>query len=143
MPKKTLSSTSRGSSRGARPPSAKPPEAQPPVVAGIEPLVVSSVEPLVVSPPERIEPLVVSPAKQGEPRTHRELAEAIFAECGAVQVGCELLQSGSERGAAVRARMFETLANWQFGKPGPTAGAENVRVIWDMPRPPREHRDED
>jgi hypothetical protein len=135
MPKKTLSSTSRGSSRGARPPSAKPPEAQPPVVAGIEPLV--------VSPPERIEPLVVSPAKQGEPRTHRELAEAIFAECGAVQVGCELLQSGSERGAAVRARMFETLANWQFGKPGPTAGAENVRVIWDMPRPPREHRDED
>jgi len=135
MPKKTLSSTSRGSSRGARPPSAKPPEAQPPVVAGIEPLV--------VSPPARIEPLVVSPAKQGEPRTHRELAEAIFAECGAVQVGCELLQSGSERGAAVRARMFETLANWQFGKPGPTAGAENVRVIWDMPRPPREHRDED
>ena len=124
MPKKTLSSTSRGSSRGARPPSAKPPEAQPPVVAGIEPLV--------VSPPARI-----------EPRTHRELAEAIFAECGAVQVGCELLQSGSERGAAVRARMFETLANWQFGKPGPTAGAENVRVIWDMPRPPREHRDED
>ena len=86
---------------------------------------------------------MVSSAKHGEPRTHRELAEAIFAECGAVQVGRALLQSSGDRGAAVRARMFETLANWQFGKPGPPAAAGNVRVIWDMPRPPHEQRDED
>ena len=141
MRNKTPSSTSRGSSRRprpARPPgqtSAKLPEAEPPVV--------SSIEPPVASPPARNEPLVVSPPGRIEPRTHRELAEAIFAECSAVQVGCELLQSGSKRGAAVRARMFETLANWQFGKPGPPAAAGNVRVIWDMPRPPHEHRDED
>jgi len=139
MRNKTPSSTSRGSSRRPRPAlppgrtSAKPPETEPPVV--------SSIEPPVASPPARNEPLVVSPAKHGEPRTHRELAEAIFAECGAVQVGCELLQSGSKRGAAVRARMFETLANWRFGKPGPPAAAGNMRVIWDIPGPPHEPQD--
>ena len=77
-----------------------------------------------------------------EPRTHRELAQAISAECDLVQVGCGLLQSGSERGAAVRARMFETVANWQFGKSNSAAGGSGVRVIWDMPGPPHEHRDD-
>ena len=77
-----------------------------------------------------------------EPRNHRELAEAIFAECNAVKVGRELLQSGSERGATVRARVFETLANWLFGKPGPPAGSSGVHVIWDLPRPPHETHQE-
>ena len=73
-----------------------------------------------------------------EPRNHRELAEAIFAECNAVQVGRELLESSSERGATVRARVFETLANWLFGKPGAAGGGSGVQVIWDVPRPPHE-----
>ena len=74
-----------------------------------------------------------------EPRNHRELAQAIFAKCNAVQVGRDLLESGSEKGASVRARVFETLANWQFGKaPDSSAGQTRVRVIWSIPRPPRE-----
>jgi len=120
--------------RGAsvKPASAGPgrPPAAEPLAASPDPIGASAGDTPVVSPPRRI-----------EPRTHRELAQAIFAECGAVQVGRELLQSGSERGAAVRARIFETLANWQFGKPGQPSGAGNVRVIWDMPRPPRESDD--
>lgn len=80
------------------------------------------------------------------PRNHRELAQEIFAQCDAVQVGRELLESGSERGSMVRARVWETLANWLFGKPGPGPGgkppaAPAFRVIWDMPAPPHEKRE--
>lgn len=122
MARKTRSSSGRVSARNGRKPSAKP--------SARKPVVVSEAQPPVVSPPGRI-----------EPRTHRELAQAIFADCDAVGVGRELLESAAERGAAVRARMFETLANWQFGKPGPQAGGGNVRVIWDVPRPPHEPSD--
>jgi hypothetical protein len=98
-------------------------------------------------PPAKREvpPASPAPAPAPDPRSHRELAKAIFAGCNAVEVGRELLQSGSERGATVRARMFETLANWQFGKPAAPAGGTTgaVRVIWDLPAPPHEHRDDD
>ena len=116
-----------------------------------EPPAVSLPPPL--SPPGRIEgrqtePRPVMSTGTQTPRNHRELAQAIFAECNAVQVGRELLESGSERGAAVRARMFETLANWHFGKSNSAAGGPpgrmaDVRVIWDLPAPPHEHRDDD
>jgi hypothetical protein len=74
------------------------------------------------------------------PRNHRELAEAIFAKCDAVKVGRELLESSSEKGASVRARVFETLANWQFGKSAaePSSGRAGLQIIWDIPGPPRE-----
>jgi hypothetical protein len=98
--------------------------------------------------PRRSEPPAV--AERIEPRNHRELAQAISAECDLVQIGLELLQSGTERGASVRARMFETLANWRFGQPAgqPAAAGKagskdgsNVRIIWDLPCPPHEPRD--
>ena len=89
-----------------------------------------------LSPPGRIEgrqtePRPVMSTGTQTPRNHREL-----------------LESGSERGAAVRARMFETLANWHFGKSNSAAGGPpgrmaDVRVIWDLPAPPHEHRDDD
>ena len=79
---------------------------------------------------------------QIEPRNHRELAEAIFAKCNPVEVGCDLLESSSEKGASVRARVFETLADWQFGpqqRPAaPSTDRPAVRIIWDLPCPPRE-----
>lgn len=82
-------------------------------------------------------------AALAEPRNHRELAQAIFAKCDPVEIGRELLESGSEKGASVRARVFETLANWQFGKSndGQQQGRRNVRVIWDLPCPPHEPRE--
>lgn len=75
-----------------------------------------------------------------EPRNHRELAEAILTRCDPVQIGCELLASSSEKGASVRARVFETLVNWQFGKTGaaPANDKPNLRIIWDLPCPPHE-----
>lgn len=86
--------------------------------------------------------LAVSPPPRSEPRNHRELAQAIFAQCDPVQVGRELLSSSSEKGASVRARVFETLADWQFGAPARTgassSGAAAVRIIWNIPGPPRE-----
>ena len=87
-------------------------------------------EAIVLSPAQPVE--AVAP----EPRNHRELAQAIFAKCNPVEVGRELLESGSEKGASVRARVFETLANWQFGNT-PDEEPERVRIIWDVPRPPR------
>ena len=127
MPKKTKSSACTEPAKGRR--SARK--------AG--PSTPGQEEPLVLSPPATGEPLVLSQPKAGEVRSHRELAEAIFSECDPVKVGRELLQSGSEKGASVRARVFETLANWQFGKaPDSSAGQTRVRVIWSIPRPPRE-----
>ncbi len=111
--------TRQAARRGSGRKSTRPRASLPPVVTTVEPPLVSRVE----------------------PRTHRELATAIFAECNAVGVGRELLESAGERGAAVRARMFETLANWQFGNPGPRTGGGNVRVIWDVPCPPHEPSD--
>jgi hypothetical protein len=76
----------------------------------------------------------------GEPRNHRELAQAIFAKCDAVKVGRELLESSGEKGASVRARMFEMLADWQFGtRPQAAEPAHpRIRFIWTIPGPPRE-----
>ena len=79
---------------------------------------------------------------RAEPRNRRELAEAIFSECDPVQVGRELLTSGSEKGASVRARVFEMLVDWQFGKPA-EARETKLRIIWDLPCPPRELLDDD
>jgi len=137
MPKKNKSSASRcsGRRRPVRP-------AKSPAEAG-ELTAPRDAETPVVSPPGRSEPRPATSTGAQAPRTHRELAQAIFSECSPVQVGRELLRSGSDKGAAVRARVFETLANWHFGKPGAPAAGNNVRVIWDVPRPPHEHRDDE
>jgi len=80
--------------------------------------------------------------KRGKsPRNHRELAQAIFAQCDPVTVGKELLESGSERGGSVKARVWETLVEFLLGKPAPAGGAAsgaNVRIVWDLPAPPHE-----
>ena len=139
MPKKTQSSAGSHSHRRTRGASVRPPATG----AGCTCSPLETTEPPVVSPPGRTEPRPVTSTGAQAPRTHRELAQAIFSECSPVQVGRELLQSGSDKGAAVRARVFETLANWHFGKPGAPAAGNNVRVIWDVPRPPHEHRDDE
>ena len=75
------------------------------------------------------------------PRNHRELAQAIFAECDPITVGRELLESGSERGGTVKARVWETLVEFLLGKPAAAASAAsgaNVRIVWDLPAPPHE-----
>jgi hypothetical protein len=79
-------------------------------------------------------------APPATPRSHRELGQAILAECDLVKAGSELLNAGSE---SVKMRALETIADWSFGKP-PSAAAETaaqkpaVRVIWDIPAPPHE-----
>jgi hypothetical protein len=80
--------------------------------------------------------------QRAELRDHRDLAQAIFDKCNPVQVGRELLESGGEKGASVRARMLETLADWKFGSAKRTASPANsgprVRIVWQIPGPPRE-----
>ena len=56
------------------------------------------------------------------PRNHRELAQAIFAECDPVVIGRELLESDSGRASTVKARVWETLVDFAFGKQEPAAG---------------------
>jgi hypothetical protein len=76
------------------------------------------------------------------PRNHRELAQAIFAECDAVAIGCELLGPNNERtNNSVKARIWETLVDFLFGKlaaPGSASAEPKVRIIWDLPSPPHE-----
>ena len=69
------------------------------------------------------------------PRNHRELAEAIFASKDPVQVGRELLNDTSEKGASVRMRVFETFVDWLFGPQRPSSADQGVRIIWDIPGP--------
>ena len=82
--------------------------------------------------------------KSGEktPRNHRELAQAIFAQCDPVQLGRELLESDSDRGASVKARVWETLVNFAFGQPATASRASatppRVRVVWNLSDPPRD-----
>jgi hypothetical protein len=101
---------------------------------------VQSSAPAPLSPAKPAELSVPKPEKPAEVRNHRELAEAIFSECDPVKIGRELLESSSDKGASVRARVFETLADWQFGKkPAPREQSQRrVHVIWTIPGPPRE-----
>ena len=74
----------------------------------------------------------------GTPRNHRELGQAILAECDPVIVGCGLLEGQSE---SVKARALETVANWAFGPPvtaAPAGSGGNVRIVCTLPRPARE-----
>jgi hypothetical protein len=89
--------------------------------------------------PDTAQPPAQQRSERPEPRNHRELAEAIFSECDPVKIGRELLESGNDKGASVRARVFEKLADWQFGKkPAASAPKRRVRVIWTIPGPPHE-----
>jgi hypothetical protein len=72
------------------------------------------------------------------PRNHRELAEAIFAGKSPVQVGRDLLNDTSEKGASVRMRVFETFIDWLYGPQRAAAADQGVRIIWDLPRPVRD-----
>jgi hypothetical protein len=90
-------------------------------------------------------PCATRPRNAKPPRNHRELAQAIFDQCDVVKVGRELLEASQERSAnnTVRARVWETLVDFLFGKQ-PPAGAgnasssPNVRIVWDLPAPPHE-----
>jgi hypothetical protein len=80
-----------------------------------------------------IEPLLV-------PHSRKELAEAILAARGLVQVGRELLESTSEKGASVRLRVYEMLVDWLYGPEhsSPSEDRRKVRIIWDIPGPDHE-----
>jgi hypothetical protein len=76
-----------------------------------------------------------------QPRNHRELAQAIFDGRDPVTVGKELLATDGERPNSVKAKVWETLVDFMFGKQPPAASAQpapNVRIIWDLPAPPHE-----
>ena len=69
------------------------------------------------------------------PQNHRELAEAIFASKSPVNVGRELLNDTSDKGASVRMRVFETFVDWLYGSPRAASADQGVRIIWDIPGP--------
>ena len=82
-------------------------------------------------------------AAHRSPRNHRELAQAIFEGYDAVTVGRELLGPNNERvNNSVKARIWETLVDFLFGKPPASGGASssgpNVQIVWDLPAPPHE-----
>ena|SRR3990172_9065443 len=101
--------------------------------------------PIGSGPANAIVPSAAIPADEtgAEPRNHRELAQAIFAQCDMVTIGRELLESGNEKGASVRAGVFKTVVDWRYGKTDgdSQAGRTTVQIIWDLPGPARESAD--
>jgi hypothetical protein len=76
--------------------------------------------------------------------TAREFAQALAMKRNLVEVGSELLSSNGTKGASVRARMFETILEYLYGKPAaaPVPEEAPVRVIWDIPLIPPEEMPE-
>lgn len=86
----------------------------------------------------RREPRVRAGGSHGIPRTRRELAHGVFDACNPVAVGRDLLRAESE---SVKARAFETLADWMYGPEGAAGGNAapgGVHIVWDLPAPSRE-----
>jgi hypothetical protein len=67
--------------------------------------------------------------------TAREFVQALAMKRNLVEVGSELLSGKETKGASVRARMFETMLQYLYGKPAVAPAPEQapVRVIWDIP----------
>jgi hypothetical protein len=72
--------------------------------------------------------------------TAREFVQALAMKRNLVEVGSELLSGKPSPGASVRARMFETMLEYLYGKPAaaPVPEEAPVRVIWDIPMNPPE-----
>ena len=76
------------------------------------------------------------------PPDARALADAVFARLDPVEVGCHLLEGDDAKGASVKARVWEKLVEYRYGKSTsvteetPPGGA--LRVVWDIPAPARE-----
>jgi len=98
------------------------------------------------SEPTESHPPVAKPEPGQTPRhfdTAKDLAAAIAGQCDLVAVATALLGGGDgkePKGASVKARMWETLVEYLYGKPVPAVVAEAppLRVIWDIPCPARE-----
>jgi len=75
-------------------------------------------------------------------RDARELADAVFARQDPVEIGVELL-SGKKRGDSVKARVWETLLEYRYGRPATTPSESRsdspciVQIISNIPRPAR------
>lgn len=76
--------------------------------------------------------------------TARELASAVASEVSLVGLAKQLLGTGEAKGASVKARMWETLVEYIYGKPTAAQAPEAVpvRIVWDMPGPARESSQE-
>jgi hypothetical protein len=73
----------------------------------------------------------------------REFADAVFAKVDPVNVARELLEGGDAKGGSVRARVWETLLEYRYGRPPAADSADAgaplcVRIISHIPRPQRD-----
>ena len=69
------------------------------------------------------------------PGSLRELARLVLSQRDPVAFACKLLDDSSD---SVKARTYENLSGWAYGKPGKADGASpspTVRIICDIPRP--------
>jgi hypothetical protein len=76
--------------------------------------------------------------------TAQELAAAVANKCDLVEVASALLGGKEEpKGASVKARMWETVVEYLYGKPAsaPVAETQPLRIVWDLPAPDRERGD--
>jgi hypothetical protein len=71
------------------------------------------------------------------PKTQRELARAVFERFDPVDMACELLKSQGKKGESIKARVWEKLIEFGFGKARTEAPEPPVEepIIWDIPGP--------
>ncbi len=91
------------------------------------------------------EPPAEAGAREGKPRRRvrdaRALAKAVFARMDPIEVAVKLL-SEEEKGDSVKARIWETLIEYRYGRPATAAESRNdgpthVNLIFPVPRPER------
>jgi hypothetical protein len=79
------------------------------------------------------------------PKTQRELARAVFARHNPVDIACDLLGSEGKKGESIKARVWEKLIEFGFGKARTEPPEQPVEepFIWDIPGPDRENEPHD
>ncbi len=82
------------------------------------------------------------------PADARALADAVFARSDPVDRACELLNGDDAKGASVKARIWERLVEYAYGRPSqmaePGSGSDapmRIELILKVPRPQRARRD--
>jgi hypothetical protein len=83
------------------------------------------------------------PATRSSSANAREFADAVFAQVDPVNVARVLLEGGDAKGGSVRARVWETLLEYRYGRPPAADSADAgaplcVRIISHIPRPQRD-----
>jgi hypothetical protein len=84
--------------------------------------------------------------RKRRPKDARALADQVFAQLDPVELACALLRNEEQpKNAGVKARVWEKLVEYRFGRPAPMSDSsddDGPCIVLDVPRPAREYEEE-